>query len=83
MTQRSEPPYVAHLGHLPRENRVDIEARGSVGTHALADQRGKGVAMAWLLTLAILIGLAHFELWPLVGLWACYMVATSLTTPKA
>ena len=37
--------------------------------------------MVWLVTLAILVALVHFELWPLAGLWICYMVATSLTTP--
>jgi hypothetical protein len=39
--------------------------------------------MAWLVTLFILLALVHFELWPLVGLWLCYMVATSLTTPSS
>jgi len=39
--------------------------------------------MAWLLTLAVLGALIHFELWPLVGFWLCYMLATSLTTPDA
>lgn len=35
----------------------------------------------WLITVAILVALAHFKLWPLVGIWLCYMVAVSLTTP--
>jgi hypothetical protein len=49
----------------------------------MADQLGKGVAVAWLITLVILGALIHFELWPLVGFWLCYMIATSLTTPEA
>jgi hypothetical protein len=42
----------------------------------------RGVAMGWLLTLAILVALVHFELWPLAGFWLCFMIATSLTTPE-
>jgi hypothetical protein len=37
---------------------------------------------AWLVTVAILGTLVHFNLWPLAGLWLCYMVAVSLTTPN-
>ena len=48
---------------------------------ALASQRARRKAMVWLITLAILVALVHFELWPLAGFWLCYMVATSLTTP--
>jgi len=35
---------------------------------------------AWLITVAILGVLVYFKLWPLVGLWLCYMLAVSLTT---
>lgn len=35
---------------------------------------------AWIVTVAILGVLVHFKLWPLVGFWLCYMLATSLTT---
>ena len=49
--------------------------------HALVNHGGRGKAMAWLITLAILGALVYFELWPLAGFWLCYMVATSLTTP--
>jgi hypothetical protein len=35
---------------------------------------------AWIAYVAILWVLAHFSLWPLVGLWACYMLAVALTT---
>jgi len=36
--------------------------------------------LGWLVTVAILGGLVHFKLWPLVGFWVCYMLAVSLTT---
>ena len=42
----------------------------------------RGKAMVWLVTLAILVALVHFELWPIAGIWLCYMIATSLTTPE-
>ena len=35
---------------------------------------------AWLVSAAILGVLVHFKLWPLAGVWVCYMLAVSLTT---
>ena len=56
---------------------------GNLTIAILANHTERGDAMAWLVTLFILLALVHFELWPLVGLWLCYMVATSLTTPNS
>lgn len=39
--------------------------------------------MVWLGTLAILVALIHFELWPIAAFWLCYMIAASLTAPES
>lgn len=57
---------------MPRDNFADAR---------IGEPSRKGEAMVWLITLAILVALVHFELWPIAGIWLCYMVATSLTTP--